>query len=71
MRTFIYNGKELWCTQWKGCKGSQQKQDKRLERGRIPPSGDIIREFVTPEAFIESDRKGADDDCRKTGRAFA
>lgn len=58
VRTFIYNGKELQCTQWKGWKGSQQKQDKRLEKGRITLSGDIIRGFMTPEALaIESDRK--------------
>lgn len=48
----------------KGWKGSQQRRDKRLARGRIPVSGDIIRGFTTPEALaIESDRKRADDDC--------
>lgn len=50
--------KSFWCTQWKDWKGSQQKQDKRLEKGRIPLSDDIIRGVMTPEALaIESDRK--------------
>lgn len=56
----------------KGWNGSPLKQDKRLEKGRIPGSPDITGEFMTPEVLaIESDRKRADDDCRQTSRTFS